>query len=109
MSYKGKITTAGTSNAIRLEKDLFKQNPEFKQQAEVRADIIGPGKMLISVLNNPNTENEDDPIVGAFLAFLEKDMTQHPAKIASLDTNTIARAKALTAGMTVTDDDFGDE
>lgn len=106
MSYKGKITTAGTSNAIRLEKDLFKQNPEFKQQAEVRADIIGPGKMLISVVDNPNTDNEDDPIVGAFLAFIEKDMLQRPAAITSLDANIIARAKALTAGVTVNDDDF---
>lgn len=106
MSYKGKITTVGTSEAIRLDKDLFKQNPEFKQAAEVKADIIGPGKMLISVIDNPNLDNEDDPIVGAFLAFLANDMVKNPAAITPLDANVIARAKALTAGMTVTDDDI---
>ena len=67
MSYKGKITTTGTSEAIRIDKALFKQHPEFRQQAEVRADIIGPGRMLISVVDNSSTENDDDPIVGAFL------------------------------------------
>lgn len=70
VSYKGKITKTGSSEAICLDKELFKQNPEFKQQAEVRADIIGPGKMLISVLNRPEVEQDEDPIVGAFLSFL---------------------------------------
>jgi len=106
MSYKGKITTAGTSEAIRLEKDLFRQHPEFKQAAEVRADIIGPGKMLISVLDNANIDNEDDPIVGAFLSFLEKDMATNPAAIIPLDSNVIARAKGVTAGVALTDDDL---
>ncbi|HEY9756541.1 MAG TPA: hypothetical protein V6C97_15340 [Oculatellaceae cyanobacterium] len=45
MSYKGKSTTTGTSEAIRIDKALFKQHPEFRQQAEVRADIIGPGNL----------------------------------------------------------------
>lgn len=106
MSYKGKITTVGTSEAIRLDKDLFRQNPEFKQAAEVKADIIGPGKMLITVMDNPDLDNEDDPIVGAFLAFLANDMVKKSAAIAPLDTNVIARAKALTSGMTVADDDI---
>ncbi len=106
MSYKGKITTVGTSEAIRLDKDLFRQNPEFKQAAEVKADIIGPGKMLISVMENPALDNDDDPIVGAFLAFLSNDMAKNPAAIRPVDGNVVARAKALTAGMTVTDDDL---
>lgn len=106
MSYKGKITTIGTSEGIRLDKNLFKQHPEFKQAAEVKADIIGPGKLLISVLDNPNLDNEDDPIVGAFLAFLANDMIKNTAAITPLDADVVARAKALTAGMTVSDDDI---
>jgi antitoxin PrlF len=108
MSYKGKITTSGTSEAIRLDKDLFKQNPEFKQQAEVRADIIGPGKMLISVLDRSETITEEDPIVGAFLSFIEKDMLHNPASFTRLSADVIGRAKALTAGIVVTDEDFDD-
>lgn len=106
MSYRGKITTVGTSEGIRLDKNLFKQNPEFKQAAEVQAHIIGPGKMLITVLDNSNIDNEDDPIVGAFLAFLANDMAKNPAGITPVDTNVIARAKALTTGMTVSDDEL---
>lgn len=108
MSYKGKITTSGTSDAIRLDKDLFKQNPEFKQQAEVRADIIGPGKMLISVLGSLGTTSDEDPVVDAFLAFIEKDMLNNPANLTALNAEVIGRAKALTAGIVVTDEDFNE-
>ncbi len=106
MSYKGKITTSGSSEAIRLDKDLFKQNPEFKQQAEVRADIIGPGKMLISVLDRAEVAQEEDPIVGAFLAFLENDLAKNQSAVSPLSAETVARAKALTEGVVFNDDDF---
>jgi len=106
MSYRGKITTTGTSQAIRLDKILFKQHPEFRQQAEIKADIIGPGTMLLSLVDNSHIENEDDPVISAFLSFLETDMAKNPDKITALDTSQIARAKALTAGMTVTDDEL---
>jgi len=72
MSYTGKISTSGNSDAIRLDKNLFKQHPEFRQKATVRADVIGPGTMLLQVVNDAELENENDPIVRAFLAFLEK-------------------------------------
>jgi antitoxin PrlF len=106
MSYKGKITTSGTSEAIRLDKNLFKQHPEFKQQADVRADIIGPGKMLISVLDNSIADNEEDPIVGAFLSFIEKDILTNSAAITAVDANVIARAKSLTVDVTVSDEEL---
>src|SRR5437879_2947181 len=66
--YSGKITTSGTSEAFRFDKTLFRQHPEFKQKAEVRADVIGPGIMLVSLIDNPKMENEDDPVVSAFLS-----------------------------------------
>ncbi len=106
MSYKGKITTTGTSEAIRLDKDLFKQHPEFKQQAEVRADVIGPGMMLVSVVDSADIESEDDPVVGAFLSFIEWDMKKTPAAISAVEADAIARAKKLTTGVTVTDDEL---
>lgn len=106
MNYKGKITTTGSSEAIRLDKELFRQNPEFKQQAEVRADIIGPGTMLISLLDKTEATQEEDPVVGAFLAFLERDMAENPKAITPLDAETIARAKAVTEGVVFSDADF---
>lgn len=106
MSYRGKIATTGTSEGIRFEKTLFKQHPEFKQQAEVKADVIGPGTMLVSLVDNPKFQNEADPIINAFLSFLEKDMIAHPENISLLDAAQIARAKELTAGVIVTDDEL---
>lgn len=106
MSYKGKITTSGTSDAIRIEKDLFKQNPEFKQAAEVRADIIGRGRMLISLVEDDSECDEDDPIVNAFLSFIERDICSRPASIKPVNEGDVQRAKALTAGVTVSDDEL---
>jgi antitoxin PrlF len=89
-------------------KTCSKQNPEFKQQAEVRADIIGPGKMLISVLGKPETTTEEDPVVAAFLSFIEKHMLHKLSSLTALSAEVISRAKALTAGIVVTDEDFDD-
>jgi antitoxin PrlF len=106
MSYKGKISTSGTSEAIRFEKSLFKQHPEFKQQAEVRADIIGPGTLLVSVVGASDVQTEEDPVVCAFLSFLEKDMLGNPQNITPLSEHQMARAKAITDGVTVSDDEL---
>jgi antitoxin PrlF len=105
-SYKGKVTTAGTSEGFRFDKSLFKQHPEFKQKAEVVASIIGPGTMLVSLVNSPDLEEAEDPVVSAFLAFLEQDMLENQTVIEPVSAKQIARAKALTAKMTVTDDDL---
>lgn len=106
MSYTGKISTSGNSDAIRLDKDLFRQHPEFKQQAKVRADVIGPGTMLLQVVDNSELENDGDPIVRAFLAFIEKDMVENPSNIAPVSEAQMAEIAALTAGVTVSDDDI---
>ncbi len=63
------------AEAIRLEKALFRLHPEFRQKAKVRAQVIAPGHALISVVDEATApEQEEDPVVTAFLAFLEKDM-----------------------------------
>lgn len=105
MSYTGKISTIGNSDAIRLDKNLFKQHPEFKQKAQVRADVIGPGIMLVQVINDAETESDDDPIVRAFLSFIAKDMIDTPANITPVSSIQMAEINELTAGVTVTDDD----
>jgi antitoxin PrlF len=108
MSYTGKISTIGNSDAIRLDKSLFKQHPEFKQKASVRADVIGPGTMLLQVVDDAmenEGEDENDPIVRAFLSFIEKDMLAYPANITSVSANQMAEVAELTSGIVVTEDD----
>ena len=49
-TFTGSITTTGKSEAIRLDKALFRLHPEFRQKAKVRAQVIAPGHALISVV-----------------------------------------------------------
>jgi antitoxin PrlF len=105
MSYSGKITTTGKSEAIRLEKSLFRSHPEFKQKAKVRAEVIGPGTMLISLDGPAAGPKKEDPVIGAFLSFLERDMREGPARLAPLSRARLAQVRKLVAGTRSSDDD----
>ncbi|HEY6389649.1 MAG TPA: type II toxin-antitoxin system PrlF family antitoxin [Bryobacteraceae bacterium] len=103
-TFTGSITTTGKSEAIRLDKALFRLRPEFRQKAKVRARVIAPGHALISVVEDGASEVEEiDPVLTAFLGVLEKDMKTHPKRIASLSKRSISRARRLTKGVKITD------
>jgi len=105
-AFTGSITTTGKSEAIRLDKALFRLHPEFRQKAKVRAQVIAPGHALISVVGEGFPDvYEEDPVITAFLAFLEADMKTRPERIAGLSNKTIARATRLTKGVRVRDDE----
>jgi antitoxin PrlF len=104
-TFSGSITTTGKSEAIRLDKALFRLHPEFRQKAKVSAHVIAPGHALISVVDDAPDRQEEDPVVAAFLAFLEKDMKTQPKRITGLSKRSIARATRLTKGRKVSDDD----
>lgn len=105
-AYKGSITTTGSSEAFRFEKSLFRQNPEFRQKASIEAHVIGPGTLLVQVTDSlPEQDAQDDPMVSAFLSFIEKDVIAHPERIAPLSVSAIARGTVLTQSVTVSDDD----
>lgn len=107
-SYHGSITTVGNaSEAIRLDKTFFRQNPEFKQKSRVKAQVIGPGTVLLSLDEEieETGESGSDPIAEAFLAFLEQDMLAHPARLESISDEEIKRVKALIAGVDVNNSD----
>jgi antitoxin PrlF len=74
------------------------------QKAKVRAKVIAPGHALISVVDAqaPNTE-EEDPVLMAYLAFMEKDMKAHPERIRPLSKRLVARVRRLTKGVKVDD------
>jgi antitoxin PrlF len=108
-SFSGSITTTGRSEAIRLDKALFKAHPEFRQRARVRAHVLGPGHLLVTLADDPASaapdEIERDPVVSAYLAFLERDMLAHPEHIAPLAEQDLARLRRLTDGVEVNDAD----
>lgn len=107
--FKGSITTTGRSEALRLDKALFKAHPEFRQRARIRAHVIGPGSLLVTLDNDEGattgSEVERDPVVAAYLSFLERDMMQHPDRLRPFTEADVSRIQALTAGITVSDDD----
>ena len=103
-TYTGTITTTGMSEAIRLEKALFKAHPEFRQKAKVQAHVIGPGTMLVAVADNAESAEDVDPVMAAFLGFLARDIVENPARVVDLGSR-IAKARDLTRGVAVSDDD----
>jgi antitoxin PrlF len=103
--YTGTITTTGRSEAIRLEKALFKSHPEFRQKAKVHAHVIGPGTMLVSVAGEAAAEIEADPVMKAFLSFLSADISQMPEHVKPLAATQILVARELTKGVKIRDDE----
>jgi antitoxin PrlF len=101
--YTGTVTTTGKSEAIRLEKALFKSHPEFRQKAKVDAHVIAPGTMLVSLAGEAAAESRTDPVMAAFLGFLAQDISREPARVKPLDATRIAEARKLTEGVVVDD------
>jgi antitoxin PrlF len=105
--FKGSITTTGRSEAIRLDKALFKAHPEFRQRAKIRAHVIGPGSLLVTLDSSDAAEEsaERDPVAAAYLSFIEKDMIAHPEKLQPFTEAEIERIRTLTRDVIVSDDD----
>jgi antitoxin PrlF len=104
-TFSGSITTTGKSEAIRLDKALFRLHPEFRQKAKVLAQVISPGHALISVIDDEGAPLPDeDPVVGAFLGFLEKDLKTRPRR-SRLSRTSLTRAIRLTKHVKVSDYD----
>jgi antitoxin PrlF len=104
-TYTGTITTTGKSEAIRLEKALFKSHPEFRQKAKVRAHVIGPGTMLLSVTDQRRAKSDPDPVMRAFLSFLAADISRRPGRVKPLAETRIKEARTLTRRTKVNDNE----
>jgi antitoxin PrlF len=101
-TFSGKSTPIGNSNGIRFDAALFKTHPEFF--GEVKATVLGPGQMLVSVLPAEASpadavEDENNPVMQAFLHFLQVQMTDHPELIEPMDEAELAQIAALVEGV----------
>lgn len=110
MSYNGKATTVGNSRALSFEATLFKAHPEFAS-GRFEAHVIGPGTMLVTSAE-PAAESvtgEEDPVVLAYLAFLEEQMERHPELIQPRD-DVLARSEDLVGHIEVdVEEDLGED
>jgi hypothetical protein len=108
--YRGKQTRTGNSSGFRFEGALFRSHPEFN--GDVRAHIIAPGRMLVVAepAEQEREQEEDDPVLAAFLALLAKDIEEHPEQLIPLDEERMRRINKLTEGIVVDmDEDLGEE
>lgn len=104
-SFSGSVATTGNSRGLRLEKAFFKAAPEFGTTGSaIRADLIGPGTVLIRVAGPP-AESEEDPVIGAWLSFLDAEMRAHPERLAPFQESELTKLEALVAGVVVNDED----
>lgn len=88
--YRGKQTKTGNSSGFRFEGALFRSHPEFN--GEVVAHVIAPGRLLVTA----RTEEEDaDPVMASFLAFLGQDIAQAPRTVRPLDSKLAERIDVL--------------
>lgn len=110
MSYNGKATTVGNSRALSFESTLFKAHPEFAS-GRFEAHVIGPGTLLVTSADPAAAPggDEEDPVVLAYLAFLEEQMGRHPELIQPMD-ELLARANHLVGHIEVDlDEDLGED
>ena len=98
--YNGKVTPVDNSKGIRLDAAFFKAHPEFN--GDVRATVLADGQVLLSAKNTvrrPHEDEDADPVMLAFLQFLEKQMAEHPDLIEPADHNQLARIGKLVDGV----------
>jgi antitoxin PrlF len=105
-TYTGTITATGKSEAIRLEKALFRSHPEFRQKTKVHAHVIGPGTMLVTIAGETAMDAEADSVMAAFLSLLSADMARTPERVEPLAATRIEEARELTRGVAVRDDEI---
>ncbi|MCG5496981.1 type II toxin-antitoxin system PrlF family antitoxin [Ectothiorhodospira haloalkaliphila] len=53
------------------------------------------------VLSRASDESSRDPVMTSFLAFLERDLQEHPENIQAVTASTFAEAERLTSGVEV--------
>jgi hypothetical protein len=95
MAYSGRATKVGTSRALSFEASLFKAHPEFAAGC-VEAHVIAPGTMLVTSAERVDPRADDeDPVMLAYLAFLEREMTRHPELVQPLGSRLIAEMDHL--------------
>lgn len=104
MSYRATATAVGNSKGIRLEGALFREHPEFAS-GEFEVDVIAPGRLLIRAQPADASDEGDDPILGAFLAFLGQEMATRPDLTTALTAADAERTAELVDGVEVEDEE----
>ncbi len=109
MPYSARATTSGTAPALAFSQSFAAEHPEFTK-GRFEAHVIAPGRLLISAPVEVAEHEEDDPVLGAFLGFLEQSMQDQPELLRPLTARDVAGLDELLEGVEVDlDADLGDD
>jgi len=109
MSYTARPTTTGNQDALAFPKDFSQAHPEaFRSRCDVH--VIAPGTFLITTRQGSEPESaEDDPILGAFLGFLETQLASRTDLTAALTEADVAGLDDIFEGVPSGDEVDWDE
>jgi antitoxin PrlF len=65
---------------------------------KIRYSIRPSGEV---VLTRAEASEGDDPVLGQFLGFLERDIASHPERLRALDAGLVQRLQSLVGGIEV--------
>ena len=105
--YRGKMTRTGNSLGLRFDRALFQSHPEFS--GEVRAHVIAPGRMLVVAEQPIEPREEEDPVMKAFLSFLEQTLVKSPQRVKPLKQKLAGRVKTIAGYLPVDPEEELDE
>ncbi|HEX8695368.1 MAG TPA: type II toxin-antitoxin system PrlF family antitoxin [Longimicrobium sp.] len=110
MRYTARATTSGRAHALAFTKDLAREHPEFTK-GRFDVHVIAPGRLLVSAIDDVEEEEGDDsdPVLEAFLGFLEGQMAARPDLIRPFTAADVEGLDELLKDVEVgLDDDLGD-
>ena len=108
MSYSARATTSGTAPALAFSRAFAEAHPEFTR-GRFEAHVIAPGRLLVSAPADVEAGG-DDPVLGAFLDFLDQQMLQRPDLVRPFTAADVAGLDELLDGVEVDlDEDLGDD
>lgn len=110
MIYKGRAATTGNSQSMAFERALFRAHPEFAS-GRLEAQPISSHYMLVRAVPDAAEGGAgEDPVMDAYLEFLQEQMQLHPEMIQGLSADSLQRARDLVGHIEVDpDEDLGDD
>ena len=101
--FSGSLGMAGNSRSFRVEKAFFNAAPEFSTLGSaIRVDIIGPGTFIVRI-DAPAPEEIADPIIGAWLSFIDGDIASDPGQLVALTGPEMTELERLVGNVVVDD------
>jgi hypothetical protein len=89
----------GNSLGFHFDRALFKSHPEFAR--EVKAHVIAPSRMLVSVARQVIEHRE--PVMESFHVFFASDIASTPETVKPMSCALAQRIDSLVEGVTASE------